>query len=113
MNYMLLVFNVFLLVGGQLLWEKGMDLIGPWHSGILLQLIKSPYILGGGLIYIFATVLWLYILTKLPFSIAYPFQSLAYVIGIFAGFLLFKETVNLVQWIGAAAIVFGVFLIAR
>ena len=113
MNYILLIINILLLVSGQLLWKVGMEKIGTWGAGTLLDLIKSPYIIGGGLIYVLATVIWLYILTKIPFSIAYPFQSLAYVLGIFMGFLVFKEVVTPTQWMGAAVLVFGVYLIAR
>ncbi|OZU88379.1 hypothetical protein CIL03_12075 [Virgibacillus indicus] len=113
MNYILLIINILFLVSGQMLWKTGMSQIGPWGAGTLIDVIKSPYIIGGGMIYVFATVLWLYILTKMPFSIAYPFQSLAYVLGVFIGFAIFKETVTPTQWAGAAVIVFGVYLIAR
>ncbi|PPA70271.1 EamA family transporter [Jeotgalibacillus proteolyticus] len=113
MNFVLLTINVLLLVSGQVLWKIGMNQLGEWNSAIFINLIKSPYIIGGGLIYVCATVLWLYIISKMPFSIAYPFQSLAYVFGIFLGYALFKEVVTPTQWAGAAVIVFGVYLIAK
>ncbi|MCG3418009.1 EamA family transporter [Oceanobacillus sp. M65] len=113
MNYILLVINILLLVSGQMLWKTGMAHLSPVGLHTILHVVKSPYIIGGGLIYVLATGIWLYLLTRMPFSIAYPFQSLAYVLGIFIGFALFKETVTPIQWAGAAVIVFGVYLIAR
>lgn len=113
MNYILLVINILLLLSGQMLWKVGMTQIGEWGAGTIISLMKSPYIIGGGVIYVFATLIWLYILTKMPFSVAYPFQSLAYVGGILMGYAIFKEVVTPIQWAGALAIVFGVFLIAK
>ncbi|WP_010094810.1 EamA family transporter [Ornithinibacillus scapharcae] len=113
MNYILLMINVLFLVFGQYLWKVGMTKIGTWGPGTILDLIKSPYIIGGGLVYVFATLIWLFILTRMPFSIAYPFQSLAYVFGIVMGYLVFKEAVTPTQWVGAAVIVLGVYLIAK
>lgn len=113
MNYILLVINILLLVSGQMLWKAGMSQIGEITLGSIWQVVKSPYIIGGGIIYVFATGLWLFILSRMPFSIAYPFQSLAYVIGVVIGYFIFKEVVTPTQWIGAVIIVFGVYLIAR
>lgn len=113
MNYILMLCNILLLAGGQFLWKIGMTKIGTWTPGTILDVIRSPYIIGGGIVYVLATVLWLFILTRMPLSIAYPFQSLAYVIGIFLGFSVFNETVTPTQWLGAAIMVFGVYLIAR
>ncbi|MGM0941828.1 MAG: EamA family transporter [Bacillota bacterium] len=113
MNYLLLVLNIMLLVSGQMLWKVGMQQIGTMVFGTIIQVIKSPYIIGGGLIYVLATGLWLYILSRMPFSVAYPFQSLAYVLGVVIGYVIFKEVVTPSQWVGAAVIVLGVYLIAR
>jgi drug/metabolite transporter (DMT)-like permease len=113
MNYILLIINILFLVCGQIMWKAAMNDIGPWGAGTLLTVIKSPLVIGGGLIYAAATFLWLFILSRMPFSIAYPFQSLAYVIGVGLGFFIFKEVVTLTQWLGAAIIVVGVYLIAK
>ncbi|MBT2216055.1 EamA family transporter [Virgibacillus dakarensis] len=113
MNYLLLVLNILLLVSGQMLWKVGMQQIGTMGIGTISEVIRSPYIIAGGLIYVLATGLWLYILSRMPFSIAYPFQSLAYVLGVVIGYVIFKEVVTPTQWVGAAVIVFGVYLIAR
>lgn len=114
MNYILLVINILLLVSGQMLWKVGMEKIGSdWGLNTIIELIKSPYIVGGGVIYVVATVLWLYILGKMPFSVAYPFQSLAYVLGMVLGYAIFKEVVTPTQWFGAAIIILGVYFIAR
>lgn len=112
-SYILLIINILLLVGGQMLWKSAVDSIGYWNINTMLTLIWSPKVIGGIALYGIATLLWLYILSKLPFSIAYPFQSLSYVLGVLMAALLFQEHVDWQQWLGVVVIIFGVFLIAK
>lgn len=112
-GYLLLLCNMMLLITGQILWKIGVKNIDQWNITTINILMKSPYILGGCFLYVIATALWLYILSKMPFSIAYPFQSLNYVLGVLLAYLLFKETIGLTQWLGTLVIVFGVYLIAK
>ncbi|MCF6138791.1 EamA family transporter [Pseudalkalibacillus berkeleyi] len=113
MTYLLLLVNVFLLVGGQMLWKVGAAKIDQWNFETIIYLLKSPFFIGGGLLYVVATFIWMYIITKLPFSVAYPLQSLSYVIGVLAAYFYFKESVDASQWIGVCVIVIGVYLIAK
>ncbi|WP_349408674.1 EamA family transporter [Pseudalkalibacillus sp. SCS-8] len=113
MIYLLLLVNVFLLVGGQMLWKVGAAGIDSWNVSTFIYLLKSPFFIGGGLLYVVATFIWMYIITKLPFSVAYPLQSLSYVVGVLAAYFYFKENVDVSQWIGVCVIVLGVYLIAK
>ncbi len=113
MIYLLLLVNVLLLVGGQMLWKVGAASIESWSFNTIIFLVKSPFFIGGGLLYVVATFIWMYIITKLPFSVAYPLQSLSYVIGVLAAYFYFKENVDVSQWIGVCVIVVGVYLIAK
>lgn len=113
MPYLLLIMNVLLLVSGQMLWKIGAAPISTWSASTIIYLIKSPYFIGGGMLYVIATFIWMYVISKMPFSIAYPFQSLSYVLGVLAAYFLFKEQVAPNQWIGLVVIIIGVYLIAK
>jgi len=66
-----------------------------------------------GLFFGSATALWIYILRNYPFSVAYPLSSAAYIFGMIAATIIFKEPIPFTRWIGAALIVMGVFFIVK
>lgn len=113
MVYFLLILNILMLVSGQVLWKMAVSNIEQWSISTFISLAISPYFLGGAILYIMATGIWLIILSKLPLSIAYPSQSISYVLGTIIAFVLFKETILPTQWIGMLVIILGVFLIAK
>jgi drug/metabolite transporter (DMT)-like permease len=113
MVYLLLLLNVILLVSGQMLWKIGASSINEWGFQTIIYLLRSPYFIGGGVLYVFATFIWMYIISKMPFSVAYPIQSLSYALGVIMAYFIFKEQVDMSQWLGVLVIIFGVYLIAK
>lgn len=111
--YILLLLNILLLVTGQMLWKISVTPISTWNFNSVVQVILSPYFIIGGVLYVLATGLWLIVLSKLPLSIAYPAQSLAYILGIVGAYFIFKENINGFQLCGMLLIMFGVYLIAK
>jgi len=114
MMYLLLFLNIIMLVSGQVLWKIGIGK-SSFNFSItgIIDMFFNPYILGGGIIYVFATVIWIYILSKEELSRIYPLQSLCYIGGILAGVLIFKECFTLNKGLGAIFIIIGTFIIAR
>ncbi len=117
-DYILLIFNVFLTVLGQILLKQGVTYVGRIDSFRELlskfwQLILNPYVIGGVSIYGFTTFVWLVILSRIKLSIAYPMLSLGYVMAIPFSWLFFKETIPRVRIIGAIIICIGVYLVAQ
>jgi drug/metabolite transporter (DMT)-like permease len=108
MAYAALFFNILLLVVGQVVWKIGLEKVGGLGAHNALQVLFSPLILLGIAIYGVATVVWLYVLSRLPLSLAYPLQSLAYVFALLIAFFLFKEGIPVNRWIGAAVILAGI-----
>lgn len=108
--YLALGVNVLLLVTGQLLWKVGMGQAqgaGPlWRHALL-----SPAIWAGLGFYGAATILWLFVLSRLPLSVAYPLQATAYVLGMVAARLLLGEVVPPTSWMGGLLILLGAGLI--
>ncbi|GAE04126.1 EamA family transporter [Paenibacillus sp. JCM 10914] len=69
--------------------------------------------LGGLCLYGVSTMIWFAVLSRLPLSIAYPLQSLAYVLALIPAYFLFHETINFTKIVGVAVIVFGAYLIVK
>ncbi|WP_211654974.1 EamA family transporter [Planococcus alpniumensis] len=112
-NYLLILLNTMILVSGQFLWKFGMT--GKEDSftsvGAIIKLMLSPYIVTGLTMYGFATVLWLFILTRVPLSVAYPIQSLAYVFAVFGAYFIFNEPLSMMKILGVLMIMIGVSFI--
>ena len=105
---------------GQVLFKKTALTIASSKIGLelasiinlLLLLIKIPYFYIALAIYALATFLWLFILQKVPLSVAYPFTSLAMVIIPVISVFLFNEKLNVTYWFGAMLIISGITIIA-
>lgn len=109
----LTIFNSVLMVVGQTLWKlgaRGKELNAPEQ---FLRLFLSPYILGGLLVYVCASALWIYVLNKAELSFAYPIQSLAFVFALIVGATVFKEQVTVWKVAGVVVICLGVFIMTR
>jgi len=103
-----------MLTCGQLLWKTGISHATLSFSPLgIIKLIFSPFIFAGLLIYIFTTVLWFYILSRVQLSTAYPMQSLCYVFTAVISFFIFKEGIATVKWLGLILITAGAFLVSR
>lgn len=112
-SFFLILLNTLILVGGQFLWKYGMQQ-SPGGFGSLsgvVRLFLSPYVLSGLAMYGVATVLWLYVLSRVPLSLAYPVQSLAYIIAVIGAYYVFGEPLNAAKIAGCVLILAGVSLI--
>lgn len=112
MVYLILLLNIVLLVAGQTIWKLGLEKAGGLDAGNWLQVMFSPLIMLGILIYGAATVLWLYVLSRLPISVAYPLQSFAFVLAMLIALFFFKESIPVNRWIGTAVILAGISILS-
>ena len=81
-------------------------------TGVLVGYLANPYIWSALVLYGISTVLWLYCLSKVELSFAYPMVALGYVLVCVFSVLLFKETVSGLRIAGLCVIVAGVIMIA-
>lgn len=105
----LTVLNSGFLVLGQTLWKMGLEKM----NGYSLKILLNPMIISGLFVYGIATLLWFYILSKLPFSTAYPLNSIAYALSLLVGYFVFNEAITSQKIAGTVLILAGVFFIAR
>ena len=89
-----ILFTVMTNAAAQLMLKHGMMVLGPLtFAGVnplikVLQIVFSPWVFAGLLMFVISMASHLYVLSKVDLSFAYPFLSLAYVaVAVFAYFL--------------------------
>ncbi|MFC4811023.1 hypothetical protein [Paenibacillus sp. GCM10023250] len=109
-QFLLILANTLMLVAGQFLWKYGLMQREKAFESLrsILELLFSPYILGGLFVYGCATVLWLFIVSKVDLGLAYPIQSLAYILSIVGAYYLFGESLSGLKIAGCLLILAGV-----
>lgn len=111
MSGLLLAVNIVMLAAGQLFWKKAILVAGNISLQSLPGLIMSPLFLLGAICYGAATLSWIAVLSRLPLSLAYPLQSLTYVVVALAAWQLFGEAVPPSRWIGVGIILVGAVVV--
>ncbi|MEG2929507.1 MAG: EamA family transporter [Oscillospiraceae bacterium] len=77
-------------------------------------LLSPKWILfyGGVLAILFVyAILWQQVLKRMPLTVAYANKSITVIWGIIIGRLFFKETITWNMVVGAAIIIFGIYLV--
>ncbi|MEG0775522.1 EamA family transporter [Clostridium sp.] len=109
----LVFFNCFLLVTGQILWKIGLDKVRFNGLRDVLNLISNKYISLGMFVYVISTFYWFYILKRFSLSKVYPLQSFSYVLAPIFGYFILEESITKNSIIGTIFICIGVFFIAK
>ncbi|EEH97192.1 EamA family transporter [Clostridium tertium] len=113
MMYLLISINIVLLLLGQVIWKLGTKTINfEMNLKGIFNFILNPYVLGGGIIYVIASIVWIYILSKEDLSKVYPLQSLCYVFGAIIGVFIFNENMSALRILGLFLIFCGAFIIS-
>ena len=63
--------------------------------------------------YAISVVVWIFGLSRVPVSVAYPMLSAGYVVNAVAAHYLLGEAVTPSRWLGIGFIIVGVWLVAR
>lgn len=111
----LLLGTVLCDVGGQVCFKLGVGHeTTPAPAGGLRgffgELLVSPWIVAGILVYMVEITLWFAALSMTRLSIAFPFMALSYCGVVVASRLILGERVSLRRWLATGAVVFGVAL---
>ncbi|MCK9346421.1 MAG: EamA family transporter [Bacteroidales bacterium] len=112
---LLSLLQTILLASGQVCLKVSMERMDKFSFTWVYfkQLLTNWYFALAGVLFLSATVLWMYILKHYPFSIAYPITSFAYVFGMLAAFFIFREAIPPTRWIGVFLIVTGIFFLLK
>lgn len=118
-TWMLILIATVMGIVGQTMLKHGMNQMGPISlstdtvPAIVWQIMRSPFVIGGLLIYGFGTFFWLVTLSRIDLSVAYPFVSLNHVLLFLIGWLILREAVSPMRAAGVAVICVGMILVAR
>lgn len=103
------------LCGGQVLLKLAMIRMPgfTWSWSYVWALLTNGYLALCGVSFAVSGVLWMMILRRFPFAVAYPLAALAYVFGLLAAMFVFHESVAWTQWIGVLLIMAGCALVVQ
>lgn len=117
MIYVLALTSIILGAIAQYLLKVGMNAI-PLDSGkgiafILKEAVTNIPLLGGLTCYGLSMIFWLYVLSQMELSKAYPMVSLGYVFAMLLGYFLLDESLNVYKIAGIILIISGVVFITK
>ena len=111
----LIIAQSLLLVGAQSLLKVSVQLFGKFQW--TWQFFKTVFTIwqfaASGICALLAMLVWMFVLKKYEFSLAYPLLSISYIIGLLAAYFFFHETIPLTRWIGVVIVMIGVYFIAK
>ena len=109
----LAVFCVLLSSAAQLALKRGIaPHPAPTWAGTYAHALTSPMVWLGLGLYGLSTLLWLWVLSRLDLSLAYPLVSLGFVVTMAAGVLWLGEPFSWLRVAACTLIVIGVSLLA-
>jgi drug/metabolite transporter (DMT)-like permease len=113
-----LVISMFFGVIGQVFIKKGLTSLGglDFSTGLVnsfARIFLTPFTILGLSLYFLGVFFWLYALSKVDLSYAYPFVSLSYALAVLFSWLILGENISYLRWAGVFVISFGVLLISR
>ncbi|MGQ9499252.1 MAG: EamA family transporter [Dissulfurimicrobium sp.] len=114
-----ILLGVFLNAFAQLALKQGMRMIGEFAFSmenlisVGIKVVLNPYVILGLFFYVVSVVVWLFVLSRVDVSFAYPLLSVGYIVAAMFGMAFFGEGVGLTRWAGIIVICIGVYLITR
>ncbi len=115
-----ILFSVSLSAIAQLVLKAGMSGFSsagifnkPLTLGTVWLVFTNWFVLGGLLLYFTSALVWLYVLSKVDVSVAYPFVGVGFIITMLSGYYFFYEPLTLVKVLGTLMIGVGIICITR
>lgn len=99
------------LAAGQVLFKYAANDIKSKSDLPLWEMMLSPWLIASLVLYAGSTALWIWILTEVPLSKAYPFALFATALVPVAAHFLFQETLSVRYFVGFAVVVAGLALV--
>ena len=114
-SVVLVLFSVIAAASGQLMLKHGMQLATARVRGsggsLVIAAATTPWVLLGLVVFAVSAVAWLAALSRVPLSLAYPFNALGYLVILTASILVLHERANLLTWAGTVLVVSGLLMV--
>lgn len=108
MIYFVMILSVFFTTFGNFFQKLAADN----KPDSIIETILQPITLLAFFMMGVGALIWLYVLSKVPVSTAYPFVSLSFVFILLLSKFILKEKVPLRRWGGVLFIIVGVVMVA-
>jgi multidrug transporter EmrE-like cation transporter len=79
----------------------------------LVAMLTSPWVIAGLGLYALGAVVWLFVLSRAPLSLAYPFVGLGFIMTAAIGVLVLGEQVTVTRMAGTLLIALGCVVVAQ
>lgn len=113
-EFVLVLGAVGLAAFGQLLLKNGMvrarHQADAGHS-LAAAAVSTPTVWFGLAVFGVSAVVWLYALSRVPLSIAYPFNALGYLGVLALSAFVLHEHVRMLTWLGSLLVVAGLIVV--
>jgi multidrug transporter EmrE-like cation transporter len=111
----LLLFAVAAAAVAQVILKHGMQIASSraaeTHGLLAVAAATSPWVLLGLIVFGVSAVAWLTVLSRVPLSVAYPFNALGYLGILTASILVLHERANIWTWTGTLLVVSGLIVV--
>jgi drug/metabolite transporter (DMT)-like permease len=111
----LLLFAVGAAAVGQVMLRHGMQIASAraasTRGSLVIAAATSPWVLLGLMVFGVSAIAWLTTLSRLPLSVAYPFNALGYLGILTASVLVLHERANVWTWVGSLLVVSGLIMV--
>jgi multidrug transporter EmrE-like cation transporter len=118
-NVVVILCTVFMSACAQLMLKIGATTtLGPHQPAdgpvaLALRVLFSPMIMGGIFTYGVSVLIWIWVLSRVELSVAYPFVGLSFIFTLVFGIFFLGETFNTAKLIGTLMITAGCVFIAQ
>jgi drug/metabolite transporter (DMT)-like permease len=114
-NLALVLFAVGAAAVGQVMLRHGMQIAAAraasTRGSLAIAAVTSPWVLLGLLVFGISATAWLAALSRVPLSVAYPFNALGYLGILIASVLVLHERANVWTWAGSLLVVSGLIMV--
>ncbi len=111
----LLLFAVISAATGQVMLKHGMQVATTratdTGTSLALRAATSPWVLLGLVVFGVSAIAWLAALSRIPLSVAYPFNALGYLVILTASIVVLHERASLLTWAGSLLVVSGLVIV--
>lgn len=113
LHLLLVVVCVFGISLGQVLFKlSALSMADTKGLDFFFYKIVNPYLAIGLLIYLLATILWVWLLRFVPLNVAYPFMALAFFLVPLLSTICVGEPFGIKNVVGGSVIILGVYIVA-
>jgi drug/metabolite transporter (DMT)-like permease len=114
-SLVLVLCSVALAATGQLMLKTGMRIAteraAAGEGSLVVKAATSPFVIFGLMIFAVSAVTWLATLSRVPLSIAYPFNALGFIAILTASAIILGEKTNVWTWVGTSIVVVGIIIV--